>query len=82
MPAKSEAASKYSKTADVEEDPNDFDDIISKQTAISKNSDDWKNEGCGICKFPRSEHHRFAQRHRLCKPFLAYLIFHLQFSEY
>ena len=34
MPAKSEDASKYSKIADVEEDPNDFDDIITKQTAF------------------------------------------------
>ena len=82
MHAKSEAASKYSKTVDVEEDPNDFDDIVTKQTEISKNCADWKNEGCGICKFPRSEHQRFTQKHRLCKPILVYLIFRFTVSEY
>ena len=57
---------KYSKEVDVEEDVNDFEDILAKQAELAKNSEDWKQGGCGICKFPRSPHQRFVQKHRLC----------------
>ena len=74
MPPKTEAAAKYSKHIEVDDDPNDFEDIIRKQEEISKNTHDWKQGGCSICRFPRSEHHRFVQKHRLCKTFLAFVL--------
>ena len=61
------ATKEYSKTIETGEDPGDFEDITAKQTEMSKNSHDWKNEGCGICKYPRTEHQRYVIKHRLCK---------------
>ena len=58
---------KYSKEVDVQEDKDDFEDIIEKQALLSKNSSDWKQGGCAICRFPRTEHQRFVIKHRLCK---------------
>ena len=65
----------YSKDVDVEEDKDDFEDNLPKQAEPSKNCSDWKAGGCGICKFPRTPHQRFAIKHRLCTSgFLRMLI--------
>ena len=58
---------KYSKEVDVEEDKDDFEDLIKKQSELSKNSADWKAGGCAICKFPRTPHQRLVMKRRLCR---------------
>ena len=73
MPPKTTDIVQYSKE-NAAEDPNDFEDILEKQKEISRNSHDWESLGCGICHFPRTEHQKLAQKHRLCKPFLAFLL--------
>ena len=58
---------KYPKEADVEENKDDFEDLIKKQSELPKNSSDWKAGGCAICKFPRTPHQRLVTKHRLCR---------------
>ena len=53
------------------EDPTDFTDIIAKNQEIARKSHDAPSLGCAICCFPRSEHQKKVQKHRLCKPFLV-----------
>ena len=74
MPPKDMEMQKHSKTVETGEDPTDFEDILEKQAQMSKNSHDWKSGGCGICRYPRSEHQRFAQKHRLCKIILVFVV--------
>ena len=63
---------KYLKTIETGEDPNDFEDLLQKQAALSRNSHDWKIEGCGICKYPRTEHQRYVVKRRLCTFFCPF----------
>ena len=64
---------KQSKEAGVEENREDLDNILAKQAEMAKNSDDWRQGGCEICKFPRTPHQRLVQKHRLCT-FSPYVI--------
>ena len=65
---------KYSKEADVEEDVNDFEDLVAKHVELSKNSSDWKKGGCDICRFPRTPHQRIVAKRRLCTFFFMCLV--------
>ena len=55
----------YSKTIETGEGPGDSDDIIANQTQLARNSHDWMNEGCGICKYHRADRQNFVQKRRL-----------------
>ena len=73
MPPREDTITQFSKE-NAAEHPNDFEDIVEKQQEISRSSHDWTSLGCAVCCFPRTEHRKMSQKHRLCKPFLMLVV--------